>query len=106
MTNDTNECAYLLTFQLWPQALTAAAEAALAAGGYKDDAKQRALSLVSHAPRVFSPNVKCPTADSLPQVSRIKFQVTFPAGAVAREKCADLLFHFFQRPVHVRAFWQ
>jgi len=33
------DCAYLLAFQLWPRALTAAAEAALIAGGYNDATK-------------------------------------------------------------------
>jgi|GEM_PF-2552764 len=35
----TNESAYLLSCRLWPRALTAAVEAALTAGGYKDTAK-------------------------------------------------------------------
>jgi len=38
MQHLTNACTYLLAFQLWLRALTAAAEAALAAGG-KDAVK-------------------------------------------------------------------
>ena len=39
VANLTNECACLVSCQLWPRAVTAAAEAALTAGGYKDTAK-------------------------------------------------------------------